>query len=462
MFRRKFSSKMHGGVRPRKLTRSFSLLASDMDLVAHAVLDECFVGHHIVRRHSLTSLRKTDSSLNDEDGRKQSILRRGKSAASVLIRSTIIGDGCPEKEKLQTFVEHDEHEDESDFYIPETDDEHLGKQIGKASDRSVPFDRDISNVFHTDTDEPDESSLHFVLVFAGVLLGSIAANAAFERLNVIDPGCGSVIALLQYVVATAERLPSAPRYINTPAIPLRFHASFCLLQFLATWLGNTCLAFDLPFAQYLIIKNSNLVFSMAVGAIALRQRYSLRQVLSVILLSFGIILTVISDRDTSSGNDTHQQAITGVLLCLASTLCTAALGFTQEHAFRTFKDDDGSVSLPAEAMFYTHVLGLPFFFTSGAYAHFAVLVSQWETAFPLVIVNVGAMVLCKFSIFALVELSGTVTTAMALTLARFLGIIVSVCFLSNRALPGMLFWLGSAGVVAGSISYLLGNRNPTQ
>jgi UDP-xylose/UDP-N-acetylglucosamine transporter B4 len=201
---------------------------------------------------------------------------------------------------------------------------------------------------------------------------------------------------------------------------------------------------------------------MAVGAIALRQRYSLRQVLSVILLSFGIILTVISDRDTSSGNDTHQQAITGVLLCLASTLCTAALGFTQEHAFRTFKDDDGSVSLPAEAMFYTHVLGLPFFFTSGAYAHFAVLVSQWETAFPLVIVNVGAMVLCKFSIFALVELSGTVTTAMALTLARFLGIIVSVCFLSNRALPGMLFWLGSAGVVAGSISYLLGNRNPTK
>jgi solute carrier family 35 (UDP-xylose/UDP-N-acetylglucosamine transporter), member B4 len=453
---RKFSGKMHGG-RRGKLQR-FSLLASDMDLVAHAVLDECFVDHHIVRRHSLDSLRETDSSLNDEDGTKQRILRRGKSAAAVLIRSTIIEDG-PDEEKLPTFAEYDAHEEKSDFYIPESDDENLGKQIEKATDPSGPIDCEINNTFRTDVDKPEESSLHYVLVFSGVLLGSIAANAAFERLNVIDPGCGSVIALLQYVVATAERLPSAPRYITNPAIPLRFHASFCLLQFLATWLGNTCLAFDLPFAQYLIIKNSNLVFSMAVGALALRQRYSPRQVLSVILLSLGIILTVVSDSDTASGSDTHQQAITGVLLCLASTLCTVVLGFMQEHAFRTFKDKDGSMSLPAEAMFYTHVLGLPFFFTSGAQAHFVVLVSQWQSSFPLVVVNVGAMVLCKFCIFALVDLSGSLTTAMTMTLARFLGIVVSVCFLSNRALPGMLFWLGSAGVVAGSSSYLLGNRN---
>lgn len=422
----------------------FSLLASDIDLVASAVLDECFVDHHIVRRHSMASLR-------DADVKTKRLMRRGESAAALMFGTTHDEKDFVEIEIIdqQTGLNIDQHELDKDKI-----------SLAREQQRNVTLESatsDISQSSSTDDDRPETwLNAHLSLVFAGVLFGSVAANAAFERLNTIDPGCGSVIALMQYVAAASERLPSASVYIKRPMIPMRFHATFCILQFLAMWLGNACLAFDLPFAQFLVIKNSNLVFSMALGFIALHQRYTLKQVMSVLLLSAGIILTVLSDKNPSSDDGTSQQNFVGVALCLAATLCNVVLGFTQEYAFRTYKDNDGS-SVAAEVMFYTHILGLPFFLSSGANAHFAVLAANWQSSIPLVIVNVGAMVLCKFCIFSLVDLAGSLTTTMTVTVARFLGVVVSVCFLSTRALPGKLFWLGSSAVVVGSTSYLLGN-----
>ena len=115
-------------------------------------------------------------------------------------------------------------------------------------------------------------------LFAGVVASGILTNISLEKLNRADPGCGQVISLLQYLSVVAEQLPRAAGYLRAPAIPLRVHALFVVLMFLVAWMGNACMAYALPFALYLIIKSSNLVFSLLVGAAGLGKTYRRGQV----------------------------------------------------------------------------------------------------------------------------------------------------------------------------------------
>eukprot|EP00543_Licmophora_paradoxa_P007458 CAMPEP_0202450612 /NCGR_PEP_ID=MMETSP1360-20130828/9200_1 /ASSEMBLY_ACC=CAM_ASM_000848 /TAXON_ID=515479 /ORGANISM="Licmophora paradoxa, Strain CCMP2313" /LENGTH=278 /DNA_ID=CAMNT_0049068945 /DNA_START=75 /DNA_END=908 /DNA_ORIENTATION=- len=272
--------------------------------------------------------------------------------------------------------ETEQSDDEGAFFVTDSEDEDeieppfvslrsLKDSERESTERSVPEARHFSKA---------TSNRDFLFAFAGLLVGAVGANATFERLNIIDPGCGSIIALLQYIVAVVERLPKAREYLRKPVIPIRFHAAFVLLQFTATWLANVCLAFDLPFAHYLIIKNTNLVFTMLVGFLVLHETYPLPQILSVAVLCGGIILTALSGNKEDS--ESSGTSVVGMLLCMASTLAMACLGSTQEYAFHHFKQKDGTAAT-AEALFYTHLFGLPLFLTSGAQAHLLALAAQW-------------------------------------------------------------------------------------
>jgi UDP-xylose/UDP-N-acetylglucosamine transporter B4 len=312
-------------------------------------------------------------------------------------------------------------------------------------------------------------SLPFALAFIGVVIGGVGANICFEKLNQLDPGCGAVITLLQYVVAVAERAPDATTYIKAPAIPYTFHILFCVLLFCGSWLGNTCLAFDLPFPLFLVIKNSNLVFTLIVGAIALGKRYSMGQIFAVVLVSAGVVMAVLEQQQSSTGgasDETSSKTLVGILLCAGATLCMACLSCAQEYTFGKYKLKNGKTATK-EAMFFTHVLGLPFFISGGLWQHVIALAADWRVAVPLIVMNVASMVLCKTNIFRLIELSSSLTTTLAITFSRFLGIVISVCFLSSSnqnnssQQPGLQFWLGALAVVAGSISYLMvGQQKP--
>jgi len=449
----------------------FSLLASDVDLIHHVVNYECrFPPRRIKRRHS-TIL----SPLISKE-RKQP-LRRNKSAGAVLSGYTHSTSDNLDDSFLTSIEEDYDGEDEEEWLFDETTEPLLtvgfkagglkGSPTAKGSEDSLPSRASgelIVPRLKTIFQSLYEDDTRFVVMFCGTIIGSVATYASFERLNVLDPGCGSIIALLQYAVAVLERLPSARTYIRQPIIPLKFHGAFVLLQFLSTWLANTCLEFDLPFAHYLVIKNTNLVFTMIVGAIVLKEFYPFSQIMSVVFLSAGIMLTVLSEHESKQSEEMNDSSdlskkrmMIGFLLCILSTVSMALLGSTQEYVFHRFKTKDGKAAT-AEALFYTHAFGLPLFFASSSTtSHIFALLTEWKVSAPLIICNLFSSVICKYCILELVDIAGNLTTTMALTLSRFFGIILSVFVLSNREHPGALFWVGSLAVVGGSISYMITN-----
>jgi UDP-xylose/UDP-N-acetylglucosamine transporter B4 len=314
------------------------------------------------------------------------------------------------------------------------------------------------------TQSQQVSLLSFVVAFSGVVLGGVGTYVCFEKLNQLDPGCGGVITLLQYIVAVAERSGDAAAFVSKPVIPYPYHFAFCFLLFAGSWLGNVCLEFDLPFPLFLVIKNCSLVFTLIVGGIFLGKHYRLGHIVSVIVVSAGVTLAVLEQQQVSKRNpaaETSSRTLIGVMLCTLSTLAMAGLSCSQEYAFAKYKLKSGETPTK-EAMFFTHVFGLPALVMSGSLVqHITALASEWKSAFPLILMNVSCMVMCKTNIFRLLEISTSLTTTLAITVSRFLGIIVSVCFLS-KVPAGSQFWIGSLLVASGSIGYLMVGQKPKE
>lgn len=439
--------------RRSSLRRQYSAFASDLDLLTSAVqASAIFKVRKIERRHSSSNLGQADDDDDDESSDKD--IQRGhkfSQSLSSFDRATL-GRGRSDPTAKISMSKEDWKRRMSSLMEEDLNDDQVAS-TKKAREAPV---------------ELPPSTLTFVLAFSGVVVGGVGANICFEQLNQLDPGCGAVITLLQYLVAVAERAPNAKTYVQTPAIPFGFHVLFCFLLFSGSWLGNTCLAFDLPFPLFLVIKNSNMVFTLIVGTVALRKRYSMGQIMAVILVSAGVVIAVLEQQQQpldASSSATSSRTLVGVLLCVGSTLCMACLSCSQEYAFGKYKLANGKTATK-EAMFFTHILGLPFFISGGLWQHVIALSMDWQVAVPLIVLNVASMVLCKTNIFRLIEISSSLTTTLAITASRFLGIIFSVClqaFSSNKnsQQPGVQFWLGILAVVVGSIAYLMaGQQKP--
>ena len=204
----------------------------------------------------------------------------------------------------------------------------------------------------SDPSTPTTSRLKIALLAFALLSSGLITNVAFEALSKLEPGCSGVLTLCQYLTALVGCMGQAGRHLSQPAIPLRCHLVFTTLMFLTAYCGNASVDFQLPFPLYLIIKSSNLVASMAVGAMA-GKTYSRGQFVAVLAITVGVVMaTLVSSAapstppstlpaappaastasTTASGTSTFSLLL-GASLCAASTLCMALLGVTQEATF---------------------------------------------------------------------------------------------------------------------------------
>eukprot|EP00566_Odontella_aurita_P018453 CAMPEP_0113569074 /NCGR_PEP_ID=MMETSP0015_2-20120614/24202_1 /TAXON_ID=2838 /ORGANISM="Odontella" /LENGTH=324 /DNA_ID=CAMNT_0000471685 /DNA_START=49 /DNA_END=1019 /DNA_ORIENTATION=- /assembly_acc=CAM_ASM_000160 len=285
-----------------------------------------------------------------------------------------------------------------------------------------------------------------LLVF-GLFTGYVLSSAALQQLNNLRPGCGTMVTLLQYIAVIFEKGPSARSYIFSNVLPMYWHAAFVILMFLSVQMSNISLGFGLPFGLFLVIKNTNLVFSLLFG-LASGRSFTAGQIMSIAVVTAGVSACVLAQQespfeeednslvrtedknagviaiglDKSGGKDGF---LIGAALCVASTAFMALLGSIQEVILARYRDKDGQEC--GESLFFTHLLGLPLFAVGGGLGTMRDIVSTLLGT-PLVtasmlLLNVGMTLVVKTTFIELIEEGESLSASLAITMARMLGVV---------------------------------------
>ncbi|KAI5120367.1 hypothetical protein M0805_006889 [Coniferiporia weirii] len=206
-----------------------------------------------------------------------------------------------------------------------------------------------------------DSVLALSLVFGGCCINVWS----FEALLRTSSSLGSVITFGQMLFVTCQALPqfivrnpasSWPR-LSPRQVPLREWALQVLALTSGALLNNRAFAYNVPLTLQIVFRSSGLPVSMLLGSVFLRRRYSGAQIISVLIVTLGVVLATMSKPSStvSDGLDDYQKYMTGVSMLCLSLLLTGILGVLQERTYARYGP------CWKEGVFYTHLLSLPVF-----------------------------------------------------------------------------------------------------
>ncbi|KAJ7475189.1 UAA transporter [Mycena galericulata] len=215
-----------------------------------------------------------------------------------------------------------------------------------------------------------------------LIFGGCCSNAiTLEQLTTQYPLSGSLITAFQFLIISLYGIPThitwtkyGPRF-KPHRIPLTPYLVQVALFYLISLLNNAAFSYRIPMSVHIIFRSGGLVISMLLGWLISGKRYTVAQVISVLVVTFGVVSTTLSasnthsdSMDSSASTYTYVQGISILSLAL---LLSGFLGLAQDYTYSRYgRPPPGSEKKPAatptptwqESMFYLHFLALPMFF----------------------------------------------------------------------------------------------------
>ncbi|KAI0080178.1 UAA transporter [Panus rudis PR-1116 ss-1] len=328
----------------------------------------------------------------------------------------------------------------------------------------------------------------FDLSFALSLVfgGCCSTVWAFEYLLNINPGMGTTLTFSQMLFITLQSLPSQllwfrphqsiPLYLpklKPSQVPLSQWVVQVLVLTTGSLLNNWAFAFHVPLTLQIVFRSAGLAVSMLFGYLFLKKRYTTAQVLSVIIVTAGVILATLSRPSNKSKHEqTLEEYILGVSLLTISLFLTGVLGMLQEKMYTKY----GRVW--RESVFYTHFLSLPIFllFTSDIKKGFRSLQSATHRHTPMhpgeptwsdilssyapylvLAANLVTQLLCVSGVNQLTSMVSSVSTNLVLTIRKALSLCFSVWWFGSGWNAQM--GVGASLVFLGSLLYTVASSN---
>lgn len=204
------------------------------------------------------------------------------------------------------------------------------------------------------------------------------------------------------------------------------------------------------------------------GIIILNKRYDLSKYISVFMISLGIVVcTIVSGSNVKSTqiNQVEESAATvffwwslGITLLTVALFISARMGLYQEVLYKRYG------KYPDEALFYTHLLPLPFFLMlyNNIWEHTVIATHSEAYALPIIglglplqwvylIGNVLTQYLCISSVYVLTTECSSLTVTLVVTLRKFVSLLFSIVYFSN---PFTIYhWIGTLLVFIGTIIF---------
>ncbi|KAJ7485248.1 UAA transporter family-domain-containing protein [Mycena galericulata] len=270
-----------------------------------------------------------------------------------------------------------------------------------------------------------------------------------EQLTTQYPLSGSLITAFQFLIISLYGIPThitwtkyGPRF-KPHRIPLTPYLVQVALFYLISLLNNAAFSYRIPMSVHIIFRSGGLVISMLLGWLISGKRYTVAQVISVLVVTFGVVSTTLSasnthsdSMDSSASTYTYVQGISILSLAL---LLSGFLGLAQDYTYSRYgRPPPGSEKKPAatptptwqESMFYLHFLALPMFFLHIPQAYLPLLL------------NTVTQLLCVAGVHRLTTRVSALTVTLVLVVRKAVSLIISV-------------WLGRGAEVdlRGTIGY---------
>ncbi|KAJ7765656.1 UAA transporter [Mycena metata] len=203
-----------------------------------------------------------------------------------------------------------------------------------------------------------------------MVLGGCCTNFwAYEQLLMMNPRIGSALTFSQMLFIAAQSLPAflvfrpghrLPR-LKPRQVPLRHWAAQVIAMSTSALLYNWAFAYNVPLMILIVFRSAGLAVSMIFGFLFAGKRYTVMQVVSVIFVSVGVILTTLA-RPSAAKQSGHMESAEdlrkytiGISMLITSLVFTGVYGLLQERTYRKYGP------CWREGVFYTHFLSLPVF-----------------------------------------------------------------------------------------------------
>ncbi|KAL8943554.1 MAG: hypothetical protein Q9216_001012 [Gyalolechia sp. 2 TL-2023] len=301
---------------------------------------------------------------------------------------------------------------------------------------------------------------------------------------------GNLITFVQFLITALFAWPQhfsarrPPFFLKPRAIPLARWLPNIILFFTVNLLNNYAFGYNISVPVHIILRSGGSVTSMLVGFIWGR-RYTTVQVLSVAMLTIGIIIAAMADAQSKSlkGKPTSGPAeidpsfVSGLAILGFAQVLSAIMGLYTQITYSTYG------SHWQENLFYSHFLSLPLFlpflpslksqlqeFISSPLIHLppsylqpflptaksgstdhALRLPFPSLSIPKDILYLALNALTQFLCIRGVNLLSARTTALGVTIVlnirKLMSLLLSICLFGNNLPPGVLL---GAGVVFGS------------
>ncbi|KAI9690741.1 MAG: golgi uridine diphosphate-N- acetylglucosamine transporter [Bogoriella megaspora] len=307
-----------------------------------------------------------------------------------------------------------------------------------------------------------------VLIFGGCCSNVFALEAIIK----VEPDSGLLITFMQFVFASIVAYPFqnqnriAAAASEKPAVPLYKWAVVSLMFYSVNMLNNWAFAFNISVPVHIILRSFGSVVTMAAGWIR-GKRYSRIQVLSVVILTLGVIQSAWADAQSkgksmsvSSGTSANTQFGLGVLVLFIAQVLSAFMGnYVQDvYAYHS--------AHWTENLFYSHCLGLPLFvpltFTlQHQYARLlatpplsemkstssfasptsssSLLFGAMPGGLVMLFINTTMMLACISGVNLLAAKSSAVTVTIVLNIRKLVSFMLSIWLFGNPLSAKMLF-----------------------
>ncbi|KAH0545055.1 hypothetical protein FGG08_000826 [Glutinoglossum americanum] len=201
-------------------------------------------------------------------------------------------------------------------------------------------------------------------VMAGLIFGGCCSNVfALEAIVKDEPSSGILITFMQFILValhgyyTHFSRNNPPFFLIPNRVPLIRWMTNIILFFSVNVLNNYAFSFNISVPVHIILRSGGSITTMLVG-FAWGKSYSRMHVISVALLTIGVIISAVGDSKKSSSTTQPTSLttfLTGLLILFVAQALSAIMGLYIQATYEAYG------SHWRENLFYSHFLSLPLF-----------------------------------------------------------------------------------------------------
>lgn len=320
----------------------------------------------------------------------------------------------------------------------------------------------------------------------------MASIVCMEYALKADKNAGNFLNATEFLVVLLQCIPGRIEFNSGRLKPLfaskSSHAIHALLWVSMSTLANYVFAFHISVPIHTLFRSCNVISSVTIGFLVFNEKYSLKQMLCVCVITVGIFLGSIGDASVITGSWNSNTTSTstacidcgavpaskpgllrsdlavwsaGVAMLVCCQIIQAFLGHKQHEFYRRFSDKAEKSVLSDEYCFTSHLASMLMILVLWEDISSSAI-NAWSTPplsayFPLprgfvwVILNNITQLCCIKGVFRLSALYTPLTVNITLSVRKFMSVVVSILWFGNAWT--ILHSIALVGIFGGVFAY---------